>query len=522
MLLAGLPVLADTATDSIIADFDSLVRIIEDTHPDPYTNFGGRVFFHKNASDLRNKILTDSAPTVHSLYEKSSEFISRLKDGHSFINPPQYESTATGSDSLLLIKFMYAADSLIVNAIDSIDGHLLGSRLTAINGIPIDRIADIIARLHPCENTAGRYNHLADFFKSPDFYRRLTDKKDDSITMSIITPDGDSIAYRPRVIHFSQFGEMPKARIHVSDRFPTRQMEYRITGNAMVFRLATVQSRENFEYQYRNGWDFYPQLQYYYRMAAAEMPADTLEAITTLPSMSETFMNMLTRMKARSIKNLIIDLRGNGGGWTPVIYPTLYMMYGDCFLCTDMSNKFYRRISDLYLKKLCTTIDDFNSMNGTRLRTGDYIMPLDETDTRSIEQKREDFFKQAFCSDSVKECLRALNGRPLYRPDRVYVITDAGTFSAAFHYAYYLSRMGATVAGETSSQAPNCYMEVTPFVLPATGLTGSVSNSMQIFLPANDPRATEFTPDIRLRYDDYRRHGFDYHSILIHLLQNLQ
>lgn len=40
-------------------------------------------------------------------------------------------------------------------------------------------------------------------------------------------------------------------------------------------------------------------------------------------------------------------------------------------------------------------------------------------------------------------------------PERVYVPTDAGTYSAAFHYAFYLWKMGATIVGVPSSQALN-------------------------------------------------------------------
>lgn len=31
--------------DSLLSDFDTLVKVIKDTHPDPYSNYGGRVFF---------------------------------------------------------------------------------------------------------------------------------------------------------------------------------------------------------------------------------------------------------------------------------------------------------------------------------------------------------------------------------------------------------------------------------------------------------------------------------------------
>ncbi|MDE6154639.1 MAG: peptidase S41, partial [Muribaculaceae bacterium] len=76
----------ESVADSIVSDFDTLIRIIEDTHPDPYTNHGGRVFYHKHALDIRNELLSDSNLTVTTLHKKASQFISQLQDGHSFIN----------------------------------------------------------------------------------------------------------------------------------------------------------------------------------------------------------------------------------------------------------------------------------------------------------------------------------------------------------------------------------------------------------------------------------------------------
>ena len=119
---------------------------------------------------------------------------------------------------------------------------------------------------------------------------------------------------------------------------------------------------------------------------------------------------------------------------------------------------------------------------------------------------------------SVKDKLMAQNGQPVYTPEHVYVLTDPGTFSAAFHYAFFLSKMGATIVGVTCSQAPNTYMEMTPFELPRTGLKGSISNSLQLFLPVNDPRAKDFTPDLMPTYEDYKRYNFDDNTIPLYLL----
>lgn len=508
--------------DSIVADFDELVKIIEDTHPDPYMSFGGRVFFHKRSNDFRRQLMNDSNVNVTDLYHKASEFISQMQDGHSFVNSTQNMNNASGSDSLLVVKFMCGDGALIVNGIDSTRTDLIGSRLIGINGKDMNYILDRVGACYPCENKFGRMGKLCNWFLPVTFYRNVLGDSNADITMEFLTPNGERVAYIPEKVQYNQFGEIAKARVPKDERFPSEQMEWKEVDGSMFFRLASVMARENFEFQYENGWDFYNQLAYQYRTMGKEMPADTLAAIKALPSMSETFLEMLQEMKAKDLKNLVIDLRGNSGGWTPIVLPTLYMMFGDRYLETDMDAKFYRRISDLYLKKSNTDIATFNANNGTHLKIGDYLMPEEEvTDTRTMEEKRQYFLQSAFCSDSIRQMLIDRDGEPIYTPEKIYVVTDEGTFSAAFHYAFYLSKLGAIIAGETSSQAPNCYMEVTPFTLPLTGLSGSISNSMQIFLSGDDPRSKEFTPDVILTYDDYRTYGFDTNSILIHLLNLL-
>lgn len=504
--------------DSIVSDFETFIKIIEDTHPDAYTNFGGRVLFHKMANDIRQKLKNDSTVTINDLYKHASEFISRLQDGHSFINSPKNQAYESGSDSLLVIKLICGDDKLIVNSVDSVHSNLIGCRVVGMNGVPIEEILERVGVKFPCENTAGKIGLLCNWFRPISFYRGLLDDQAKTISFDLVTPIGDSIKHIPKTVQFNQFKTVARAYAPQDKRFPTAQMEWKEIEENMFFRLSSVMARENFEFQYNNGWDFYSQLEYYYNLSGSELPSDTLKAINNIPFLSETFSEMLEEMKRKNLKNLVIDLRGNGGGWTPIVLPTLYMMFGDDYLKKDMDARFYRRISDLYLKKINSDIDTFNSANGLQLKPGDYIFPDETVDMEPIERKRQYFIDTAMCSDSIKKKLLHLKGEPIYRPERIYVVTDAGTFSAAFHYAFYLSKLGSIIAGETSSQAPNCYMEVTPFCLPLTGLTGSVSNAMQVFLPIDDTRAKEFIPAIRMSYEEYADYDFDSNSILLYLL----
>lgn len=507
-----------TRQDSIIADFDTFIKIIEDTHPDAYTNFGGRVVFHKKANDIRQKLQKDSDITINDLYKNVAEFISQLQDGHSYINSPQNSADESGSDSLLVVKLICGDDELIVNSIDSVHSYLIGSRVIGLNGVPTEEILDRVGIKFPCENRAGKIVLLCNWFRPVSFYRQLLEGKAKTITLDLVTPNGDSIVYEPKTVQFNQFQEVARSSAPRDERFPIRQMEWKEIDGTMFFRLSSIQARENFEFQYNNGWDFYNQLEYYYNMAGDKLPSDTLTAIKDIPFLSETFSDMLHEMKRKELRNLVIDLRGNGGGWTPIVLPTMYMMFGDEYLKKDMDARFYRRISDLYLKKINSDIATFNSANGLQLKPGDYVFPEEIVDIDPIEKKRQDFIANAFCSDGIKKKLLEMNGEPIYRPERIYVVTDAGTFSAAFHYAFYLNKLGALIVGETSSQAPNCYMEVTPFTLPLTGLTGSVSNAMQVFLPIDDPYSKEFMPSLRMSYGEYAEYDFDTNSILKYLL----
>lgn len=138
-----------------------------------------------------------------------------------------------------------------------------------------------------------------------------------------------------------------------------------------------------------------------------------------------------------------------------------------------MDIKFYRIISPLYMQKLQTNLQDFNQTYGTDYTYGDYTFSTDEADTTNIEQRRADFIEN--CMSSAPEELRKQQGKALYTPEHIYVITNERTFSAAFHYTFYLWKMGATLVGIPSGQAPNTYMEQTLFRLPYTGMQGSIN-----------------------------------------------
>ena len=167
------------------------------------------------------------------------------------------------------------------------------------------------------------------------------------------------------------------------------------------------------------------------------------------------------------------------------------------------------------------TLEQFNAENHADYEYGDYTFYESYEETQTVTDERRAQFVNSSMS-CVKDKLAKQNGRPVYTPKQVYVLTDANTFSAAFHYMFYLWKMGAKIVGVPSGQAPNTYMEVTHFSLPRTKLEGSISNSMQLFLPANDPNAKQVIPDILITCDDYKRYHFDNQTEVLYLLDYIR
>lgn len=144
-------------TDSLIADFRHFVRLLEETHPDPYTNYGGRAFFHEQASEARWAMSDDSINTADELALRINSFIAPLQDGHTYITVP---GNNKANNRFTPILFRVINDGITVLELPSTLSHLIGSRLTGIGTMPIDSIYSAASQLYAAENIIGRYESV--------------------------------------------------------------------------------------------------------------------------------------------------------------------------------------------------------------------------------------------------------------------------------------------------------------------------------------------------------------------------
>lgn len=525
---------AQIPTDSIVADFNEFVRLLEETHPDPYTNYGGKPFFRLEAMDTRFGLIEDSVTSTDELARRITKFLVPLEDGHtnidmgfsSFFEESEPEMGAP-------IDFWPISDGVVLNSITTEHKNLIGSRLIAIEGIPLKEVCTNLAEYHSAENEIGRITNFCfiNSLKPNDLRKAIPDMRQDSITFLIQTPEGNKMNLAlPLIDKYGSGANIELSSVEHTKPFPGQgNLSYLFVDdkkNTMYFRSSQIISRDALEIMISRGMDVDQYLKRtYMQFNEDEMPNDVNKALAKIPSFSDEFGKMLQVMKKNKSKNLIIDLRGNSGGFTPITLPTLYQLWGDKYLeeAPRFGIKFIQLFSPLYMKKMNITMEEMNAeMQDYGFILGDYIATSE--DDYSPEEITDEFRGRMIeqMASSVKDKLMAQHGKPVYTPDHVYVLINPTTYSAAFHYAFFLWKMGATVVGLPSKQAPNTYMEATPFELPRTKLKGNISNSLQLFMPNDDPRAHQFTPDLMPTYEDYKHYNFDKNTELLFLLDYIK
>lgn len=507
-------------SDSLVSDFTQFVHLLEETHPDPYTGFGGRYFFHNEVRKVKKQL--GISHTAKEFVEICSAFLSHIPDQHTYLNiPGTNENVRTGR---LNIEFRVMPEGLYIKSIDKKYGEMLGGQVKSVNKIPIAALIEKINRISASENKYGSYLNLSNILTRGNLVR-LFPNIEENLEVGLLTPQGEEVSVVFPVIYTNDKVE----KVSVPNTLVIEEDDNLSFGFAnknkdiMYWRVMSIMAQENYEYLHDNGMPgLEQQLKFYYDVfLKKQMPEDIKEAIKGVPSFLDTFTIMLEQMKVNKTKNLIIDLRGNTGGYTPITLASLYMLFGDEYLNTPMDVHFSRRVSELWLKKMNMTLDELNKSRGTQYALGDFTFSTSAGET-DIATRRKDFIDNAMCSASIKEQMKKQNGQPLYRPEYIYVLTNVGTFSAAFHYTFYLWKMGAKIAGVPCRQAPNTFMEGTWFELPYTGAQCSISNSIQIFLPSDDERANVFYPDIMPKVNDYIRYGFDLNVEVLHLLDYIK
>jgi hypothetical protein len=496
----------------LVSDAKVFFGDLEATHPDPYTNLGGKVAFKKKAEQLIRDLPADGLRSPE-FTDRLSAFLAPLKDGHTRMRGARERWQDPAPK--LAVQFQIASDGLLISSFDlpELNGTR-GYKLLAVNSHSVSGLMSRMAAEVATENDYGTYVGLTIALRSSKLLKNLLPDLDgaEGVTYQLQAPDGSAITRK-----LSWDGEHPaepekwavKPERHSPFEHSDEDFYYRFlpSGESAYLRIANMMPREGYEiiqkYHVGNLKEFLDQ---YYSSRKKQQPSDPEEAMRGIPSLFEIATNLLHEMKKKNTANLIIDFRGNGGGSTPTIAPFFYEMYGDAYFGRHSEAEFLQVKSPLYLAKYNTSVEQEKEKD-PNFELGEYEFTGNEAGTPQ-EKRNKKLSEWKEKGMSFVPALEALDGKPLYTPKKVIVLCDAGTFSAAFQATFILHEMGAKLVGVPPAQSPNAFMEATEFVLPASGIKGYISNGMQLYVP-NDPRVNTLHPDFETTFATFIKYQAD-------------
>lgn len=343
-----------------IEQVESDLKALEDTLSRIHPRFlnGVPAEFERAMDEARKSLAPKSTLTVNDLRRAAQTAVSSLSDAHTTVY------AVVGNDRY---------------RVDYAEMRKTGYKITAVNGVPYEDFFRENSRLVSYEAESWADHQLVDGY--------LTDVS--GLTYLGFSTDGFTLSYSN--------GEEEITRSYTDADFLPYD-EY------MAKNAAYYESSESF--------------------VSYEIDEEKSLALLTLSECvfndeyCKTVREMFTEVKERGIRNVAVDLRGNGGGNSLV------------------ADEFIRYLD----------VDSFLS-DGYQWRLGGFFMDLPSEETKN---------------DRVDDLTFSGN---------TYLLTSSSSFSSAMIFAlYFKDNSLGTIIGEAPGNAPDGYGEITCFRLPASGL----------------------------------------------------
>ncbi len=261
----------------------------------------------------------------------------------------------------------------------------------------------------------------------------------------------------------------------------------------------------------------------YKKFHESEPPKEWRKIIAGIPSATEIFIKLIKDIKKAGTKNLIIDLRDNGGGNSLMCEMLIYFLYGKDALLKLNNGYSIVKYSPLFFQNYSSIDIDKINMNGDiRLNQYDYNF-FDERkhdpDVRSSEDEYVAYFK------STPTFFKVFNSKKYHKQminlKKVLVISNPLTYSSGFNLLTALYSNGAKIVGTPSGQSANNFGDALIFSLKNTGIRGFVSHKRILTYPEDMEKGHCFIPDYVLTLDKYYEHNCDPNTEIIYSIEIL-
>jgi len=499
---------------SLVADACQLADMIENTHPDPYLNGGGRIAFHRRLQSILAAIPSEGM-TRTDFYRLLRPFVTAVGDAHTWLRDA-YDDGSVG----IPLYFGVVGTELYVLAVPEEQYRpLIGAVLVSVEGVPY---RELLARLPAMVSADNEYQLLRNLaydgiLWSAPFLADLVPEWQDRGRVRLVLKHEDG----REVEHVLQVpSRMPGKFISPGSRIerprpgpegftygfldPDRKTALLVVDDMGAYREAfEMWQQHDREAAERSARDLYQ------RLHDSRPPRDLAEVIAGLPSATEVFRSLVRDMKTAGTTTLLVDVRRNGGGNSAMYNILLYFLYGrDVLLQAKLHKTEIRRLEHDPGASSAEPQYDFSGDWYTRSRqdstavTGfaaEFEHEVEEMPTFAAEYGSGEF-------------------ENYYRPANVMVLSSPRTFSSGYTLMYYLYRAGAAIVGTPSAQAGNCFGETREFELEHSGLNGTISQKRYIYFHDDAEMGRVLQPRYPLTYETLRSYDFDLNAEILYAL----
>jgi hypothetical protein len=494
----------------LISDTRQLASILEQSHPDPYINGGGKVAFQRELRNVLEEIPVEGM-TAERFYRLLLPFVATLRDGHTAILAPQ---TGAPPRPGLPLSFKIIDESLAVAGdVRKDDTSLRGALLVNVEGVPLSELLERQDGLRGIENVYGTLALLTRSLATERGLETLLPERIDAARThaTLRLASGET---REFVFEQGERTELapaePTSKVLLPDMSPS-DVAWKFLGKNEKTALLKIDDmstyREACEEWIAAGMsEGLEMARAAYQKFHGEVAPDQVEEVLAgIPSATDVFMDLVVAMEGAGTTLLIVDLRENTGGNDLMVKMLLYFLFGQESMFSHDEGFQISRYSDLYFQVYANaSLEEINRNRVVPLEVGDYDFSQERArntgEDRAAGLSRTPTFYDVYSQNLYEN---------FYRPKHLVVLSSAWTYSSGFTMLAALEGLGATVVGTPSAHAGNNFGDSLLFQMTNTGLRGAVSFKQNVTFPNDPDKGRCLRPDFMLTYDQWASLDFD-------------
>lgn len=272
-------------------DFAVFKKTLIAIHPGIY-RYNTRESLEKDFAELQNKLQTSMSESE--FFILISQFLQKLKCGHTYANfynqDTKLKERLFNQRTYLPFYFQIVDDKFIITNNASSKNLAMGSEITKINGVSVKEIIEKLLTVTKSDgnstlehriNSIGLSRNEAESYALFDWY------------FPLFFPMNDEI-YTIEAVDFAT----------------KKETKFQILAMTKAERTAEIAKRYGATPTYDDGWKFEIQDS---KTGYLKIDNSITWRLKTI-KFKEFLADAFAQLRAKNIKNLIIDLRGNGGG----------------------------------------------------------------------------------------------------------------------------------------------------------------------------------------------------------------